>query len=63
MRNPTLKFSFQYLKSVVLGMNIFENSVLEQNDENLLYKATNLKRTTSLPQNQTFFLSHFQTIK
>lgn len=53
MRNLIFKFSFKYLNSVVLGMIIFKNS-LEQNNENLLYKATNLKRTTSFPQNLFF---------
>lgn len=62
IRNPTLKFSFKYLHSAVLVMNVFKHS-LEQSNENLLYKATNLKRKTSFPQNQTFFLGHFQTIK
>lgn len=45
-RNPNVKFSFKYLNYVVLGMNILENWILEQNSDYLLYKATNLKSTT-----------------
>jgi len=63
MRNPTLKFSFRYLKYVVLGANIFENGILEENDDYLLYKATKSQVHNHFSTKTDFFLDHFQTKK
>lgn len=63
MRKPTLEFIFKYLKYVMLGMSIFENGILEQNNDYLLYEATDLKSTTSFSTKPDFFLDHFQTKK
>lgn len=57
------KFSFKYLNYVVLWMNFFENGIHEQNDNYLLFKATNLRSTTSFPQNQIFFSWSFSDQK